>query len=62
MWSIIKGENKESTEHQPQDGPDVKFSKDFKAAILHKESEENTFKTLKNTCSLMCEQKEQRKN
>lgn len=32
-------------------------NKDFKAAILHQELEENTFKTLKNVCSLMCKQK-----
>ena len=33
-------------------------NKDFKAAISHEELEENTFKTLKNICSLMCEQRE----
>lgn len=33
-------------------------NKDFNAAILHKELKENTLKTLKNICSLMCKQRE----
>lgn len=33
----------ESTEHQPQDGLDARFSNtDSKADVLHKELEENT--------------------